>query len=231
METVIARLPGYDHQFRVASYSRILKEFKNQKPAITTPLFRTPEREEYVHYSAISSYLVLPNGLIYHKDDRERFSPFILSDGSLDLEALCRSGRIKIGISAGRSYYGIIDEMIRQNRKEGLFTERTSSDQLGLLKMVRAKRFDAAFGCRVVIKYGGFDTELLFFRVAKMVDYIPVFFGVPKNDWGVALIDKLNPILREEGTLERFAGFYRYWLDDELKPYYDALRKFYYKAP
>lgn len=229
MATMIDRLPGYDHTYRVASYSRILNEFKNQKPAITTPIFRTPEREKYVHFSDISSYLVLPNGFIYHKDDSARFSPYLLSDGSLDLEALCRSGKFKIGISAGRSYFGIIDEMIRRHKAEQVFQERTGSDQLGTLKMLRAKRFDAAFGFPVEIKYGGLEEDLRFLRVSKMVSFIPVFFGVPKNEWGVALVDKLNLILHEPGTLERFTEFYRYWLDEEIRPHYDKLRQNYYQ--
>ncbi|MDJ0782607.1 MAG: transporter substrate-binding domain-containing protein [Desulfosarcinaceae bacterium] len=228
MAYMIERLPGYEHQFRVASYSRILNDFKRQKPGVTTPLFRTPEREEYVHYSDISSYLVLPNGFIYQKDDLARYAPYLLADGAIDLDALCQSGKFNIGISAGRSYFGIIDAMIRNYKTAGVFQERTGSDQLGTLKMVRIKRYDAAFGFPVEIKYGGLERDLRFLRVSGMVPFIPVFFGTPKNQWGISLMGKFNAILRQEGVLERFAQFYSAWLDEETRPFYDQLRHTYY---
>ena len=40
---------------------------------VITPLFKTPERKKYVHYSSITSYLVLPNGFIINNDDKKRY--------------------------------------------------------------------------------------------------------------------------------------------------------------
>jgi uncharacterized protein (TIGR02285 family) len=228
MKYMIKRLPEYEHTFEEANYSRISSDFMNQKSGVTTPIFKTPEREKYMLYSGIASYLVLPNGLIINRSDKERFLPFIFNDGTLDIEALCRSGRFVIGIASGRSYAGILDEMIRKYKDTAVFYERDGAYYLNILTMLQAKRMDAVFGFPVEIKYFGFEEKLEVLRVSKMVPYIPVYFGVPKNEWGQRLLDGLNAILKSKGTLTEFAGYYEYWLDEKSKIYYRQLIKKYY---
>ena len=45
------------------------------KKAIVTPLFITPERQKYIEYSDIASYLALANGLAIRKDKLASFKP------------------------------------------------------------------------------------------------------------------------------------------------------------
>lgn len=228
IQTVIKNLPEYSYSFEVANYTRILNKFKAGEPGIVTPLFRTREREKYVLYTKISSYIVLPNGFIIRKKDKDRYLPFINDNGSIDIEAVCRSKKIKIGVSLGRSYSGIIDNMIRLHKKDGIFFERSGIDHLGVLKMVARNRIDAAFGFPVEIKYGGLGDQLEFLRISKMTLYIPVFFGVAKNEWGLHKINQLNSILEKQGILETFAQYYKDWLGEDIKPYYEKLRHSYY---
>jgi len=225
---IIQHMPEYDHTYQVANYTRILNELRNQKHGVVTPLFKTPEREQYILYSKLASYLVLPNGLIIHRADKEKFQPFLLGDGTLDIEAVCKSKRIKIGIATGRSYSGILDEMIEKYKDTGIFYKRAGIGQLGLLEMVKIRRIDTAFGFPVEIKYASLKADLETLRVAKMVPYIPVFFGVPKNDWGQTLISKLNVILKKKGTLTEFKNYYEYWLNEIDKTYYQKLVQEYY---
>lgn len=228
MQYMIKRLPEYAHSFEEANYSRISNDLKNQRHGITTPIFKTPEREKFIFYSGIPSYLVLPNGLIINRSDKKRFQPFILKDGSLDIEALCSGKHFVIGVASERSYAGILDDMIRKYKDTGTFYERSGAEYFGIFAMLQTKRIDAVFGFPVEVKYFGLENELETLRVSKMVPCIPVYFGVPKNEWGNALTDRLNVILNKEGTLAEFAGYYEYWLDKDSKTYYRQLVEEYY---
>jgi uncharacterized protein (TIGR02285 family) len=228
VQTAVNHLPDYRHQYKVANYARILTSLREGKPGIITPLFKTQQREQYVHYTDVASYLVFANGLIYRKADQERYRPFLLEDGSLDLLALCQSGAFQLGYASGRSYSGIIDEVILLRAKEPYMFSRPGANQLGTIQMVQSKRIDAAFGFPVEVKYAGMDKELQFFHISGMPPYIPVFFGAPKSQWGRLAINRLNAILAEKGMLELFAGYYRDWLDEELVPLYEQLRIAYY---
>lgn len=228
IQTVMEHLPNYNFSFETANYTRILNNFKAGRPGIVTPLFKTQERQKYVLYTKTPSYLVLPNGFIFRKKDKERFLPFISDDGSIDIEAICSSKKFKIGVCSGRSYYGIIDDMLRKHKNDNVFYERSGIDHLGILKMVEIKRLDATFGFPVEIQYGGFGDNLEFLHVDKMTSYIPVFFGAPKNDWGRHKINLLNSIIEKKGILDIFAHYYMDWLSEDIKLYYEKLRHAYY---
>ena len=225
---MVDRLPEYSHSAEVANYKRILSNLKKGESGVITPLFRTPEREDFVLYTNISSYLVLPNGFIYRKADHPKFIPFILDDGTIDLDALCRSGQFCIGINSGRSYHGILDDIIKKYRKKKVFFVRSAVDHLGVFKMVANQRVDAALGFPVEIKYFGYDKDLAFLHVSQMNPYTPVFFGAPRNTFGVNLIKALNRILDDKKNRDQFAHYYMYWLDEDMKAEYEQLRLDYY---
>lgn len=109
-------MPEYNHTFKTANYARILNDLKEQKQGIVTGIFITPERQEYIHYSEIPAYLVLPNALITRKTDLKKFTPFLSDNGLLGIEPLILSENIVIGFSKGRSYSGIFDQMIKNIR-------------------------------------------------------------------------------------------------------------------
>jgi uncharacterized protein (TIGR02285 family) len=225
VESVIPELTEYEHYYEVANYTRILENLLKGECGIITPLFKTPQREKFVLYSARPSYFVLPNGFIYRKEDRNKYVPFLKEDGSLDLEALCRSGEFGIGINTGRSYSGILDRAINEYGGKKPFNTRSAMDQLGILNMVVQKRIDGAFGFPVEIKYIGLEEELGFFPVSQMVDLIPVYFGAPMTPEGAQIIETLNRILDDEKWRERFTDYYIYWLNEEWIPEYKQLIK------
>ncbi len=62
----------------------------------------------------------------------------MLSDGTLDIEALCKSKSLTIGIVKGRVYKGILDEMVSKYQITEVFTVRHGADHLGVLTRVGA---------------------------------------------------------------------------------------------
>ena len=61
-QDVIEKLTGYSHKYVVGNYARILRKMENRDQVALSPLFKTRDRERYVTYANIASYLVLPNG-------------------------------------------------------------------------------------------------------------------------------------------------------------------------
>ena len=228
VEFVIKRMPEYTHTYKPTNYKRILQYLADKQHGIVTPLFKSPEREKFVHYSNIPSYLVFSNGFIYPKKDRDKYTPYILDDGTLDLEALCRSHTFNIAINTGRSYYGLLDEIIKRHREEGVFYARSTIDHYGIFEMVVHKRVDAALGFPVEIKFAGFEQELDFLHVSKMPTMTPVFFGAAKNEFGIETINILNTILADDDIINKFGEFYKYWLSEDKKTEYDIIRSRYY---
>jgi uncharacterized protein (TIGR02285 family) len=229
VQFMVDQLPDYEHFYKPSNYKRILKNLEDGKSGIVTPLFRTPQREKFVHYTEIPSYLVFSNGFIYSKADKEKYDPYIQDDGTLDLQALCNSGQFTIAINSGRAYYGILDKIIQQKRNEKTFYTRSTLDHLGILKMVLNKRVDAALGFPVEIKYAGYDQKLSFFHVSEMTTITPVFFGLPKSKFGIQVTNRLNSVLSKKENLDQFAQYYMYWLSEDLKPEYEQIRQAYYQ--
>ena len=141
----------------------------------------------------------LPNGIVVPRRNADRLSPYLSGNGAVDIEAVIQSNRFTIGIASGRSYYGIIDEMIRKYRHTMAFHERTGTGHTGIFRMVSAGRIDAAFGFPVELSYlskkMGLGDELIVLPVRQMVPYSPVYFAAPKNQWGRDIIEKINRIL------------------------------------
>ncbi|MFT5699008.1 MAG: hypothetical protein ACI8ZB_001864 [Desulforhopalus sp.] len=226
VQTVVDRLPEYEHVYEVANYRRILRNLSSGRNGIITPLFKIPAREKYVHYTKKPSYLVYSNGFLYPDGEKDKFAAFILKDGSIDLDALCVSGQVKIGINAGRSYYGIIDEIIGKYGDE-CFVARSAIDHLGMFKMVQANRVDAAIGFPVEVKYAGMQGMLEYLSVSQMDVLTAVYFGAAKNTFGREIVDRLNAILDERAITDQFSQYYMYWLDDALKADYEKVSREY----
>lgn len=233
VQYVIDHLPDYNHSFKVAGYKRILANLKKEKKAVVAPLFITPERQKYLVYSNVANYLPLPNGLVINKDDLARFEPYMSPRRTIDIEAVILSEQFIIGIASGRSYSGIIDDMIRKYKPSRAFYERHGPDHIGLLVMLDSKRIHAAFGFPVEVQYLskkiGLKNNLIVLQVEKMEPYAPVYFAAPKNQWGQALMTKINKIINQKGVVDRFNEYYEYWLDDDIRKYYRKIVKQHYR--
>jgi uncharacterized protein (TIGR02285 family) len=228
------RLSDYEHISTEMNYLRAYKQIKDQDCVALTPVFKTVEQEKYLLYSEIPSYLAMSNGFAIKKTNHEKFKSFLMIDGSLNLEAVILSNKFKIGISAGRFYGGILDDMIQKYKDTGVFIERGGTDiSIGIANMLLADRMDAALGFPVEMEFAvratgkqGHPVEVL--PVFGMVPFVPVHIVVPNNDWGKAVIQKINRTLKADGTIRAFADYYEYWLEDGTRVRYHRLVKEYY---
>ncbi len=233
IEYFVKRLSEYDHKFVMSNYKRALKQIKDGKSAVLAGIFRTPEREKIVLFPEIPLYLSLSVGVAVKKSDQKKFRPFIVNN-SADIESLILSKKFKIGISRGRAYSGIIDNMIDKYKDTGIFHTRSSQDiTVGQLAMLIENRIDAYFDIPISVNYSAEKLEIKegsveVLPVSGMRPYTPVYIGLPHSDFGNKLLRRIYEIIDEDGTIEEFANYYENWLNATEKERYRKIYKEYY---
>lgn len=233
-EDISRKLTNYKYKFAECNYKRLQEMIKEKEQMLVTPIFITPERQKFVLFSEVASYLVLPNGFIIRKEDRPKYLSYLSEEGTLDIEKILASEKISIGINFGRSYSGILDEMIKKYKDSGKFYEKTSPDlSESMIKMLDMKRIDAALGFPCEIQYVcdelGIDrNNFEIIPVTGMVPYSAVYFGGPQSEWGEKVMKEINAILRTPGTIAQYVSYYESWLDKSSKDRYKKVLEMYY---
>ncbi len=230
MEQLLSKeLPEYNYNYLTANYARIVAEISQQKPILCACLVKTPERQNYIEYSILAQ-LSLPNGIIIQKSDYDKFKPFINSEGRANLEKLINESQLILGYSIGRAYSGIIDRIIHENLTSPNLYGRSGTDQFqGLVQMMRRKHVDYILGFpQEVIQFGSIDDakrKLSFFPVDGMPDYLGVYIGGPKNEWGKRVIAKINAVLLRKRHTQEVLSYYDFWVDDNSVKFHHKLAK------
>ncbi len=230
----ISHLPEYDHRFIRSNVKRALNGIKEKESVAFVGIYKTPERRKYAHYPEIPLYLNLNTVLVFRKSDARGIRPFIRNDDTVDIEKLILSKKFIIGISKGRRYSGIIDEMIGKYEDTGVFYLRSSADiTTGHLKMLVKNRIDAYFDQPISVKPSakiiGFDeNDIASTPISGMRLYEPVWVVFPFSDWGDKLNRRIYEIMNKKGTIEEFAGYYGKQIDGSLKEQYGKIYRKYY---
>lgn len=219
-QSIIQKLPEYYHRLVVANYQRILHEIEEGNNVCCASLYKTAERDKFTAFS-IPVVVVLPNGITIKKKDRAVFSPFINSDGEIELEQLLSDQNLRLGIAEGRKYSGGIDEILQGHISSSNVIARKGSDVFkGLLDMLFRGRIDYLLGYPVEAQYLagqiGRRDEILFYPVAEVSTQITLgHVGCPDTPWGRLVIEKIDEILRKHRATPEFYEYYENWLDDQ----------------
>ena len=232
-ETIINSLPHYKHSFVTANVPRIIHEIKNEKRGCCASLYKTPEREQYTAFS-IPVVLVLPNGIIVRKEDKELFSYYMTSDEEIKLTEILKDKNLMLGVAKGRKYSGGIDEILAAHGKEANILERTGEDVFkGLLDMLLMGRIEYLLGFPVEAQYlaqkVGRGDDIQFYPVAEtQVEYTVGHVGCPDTEWGRKVIGEVDKILLNHRTTSDFLGYYENWLDEKTaKSYHKKALQFF----
>jgi uncharacterized protein (TIGR02285 family) len=219
MEQLISsELPEYSYNSMIANYRRIIEEIRFQNQVLCACLLKTKEREDFVEFSIIAQ-LSLPNGIILLKTNRDKFKPFINADGKVDFGKLVKASQLTLGYSNGRAYSGIIDQIINENKEMTNLYGRSGIDQFeGLVNMMIQGKIDYTIGFpQEKLHFGPMAKsrkELIYLPVEGMPDYVPVYIGAPKNEWGKEVIGRINKILLKKRHTPEVLSYYDYWIDD-----------------
>ena len=68
--------------------------------------------------------------------------------------------------------------------------------------------------------------------IEGMPDYLLGYVGFPKNEWGKAIIAKINPIIKSNRNTPAYHSAYEFWLDEiSINRYRQYAREVYGNQP
>jgi uncharacterized protein (TIGR02285 family) len=210
---------GYTVTTYTANWERIAHELHSGKPVCTSLPLRTPELEASLEYS-IPHSLALPPGVVIRKSDLARFRRFMTAGGRVALEALLRERELKLGITAGRYYTGIIDTLLGPYQgKPQIFEHYARDAGSGLVRMLLGGRLDYTllfpWEATYLATLEGKPQALATLPVEGMSDYVLAVGACPKTAWGKQVIAIANLAIRAVRTTAEYQRVKEHWLDEE----------------
>ncbi len=211
-----AQLPEYDHHKMVTNVIRHFDKFKQGEKVCTVGLYRTPEREAFMHFS-IPSLLTLPPVLIIKKETRDAFA----QRKSLSLDDILQNQDFIIGLSKDRSYGNSLDAVFNKHRNRKNFVIFSGQElSENFFKMLMLGRVDGLIGLPDEAMYyaekmGIRDRIVTLTLEETQHGYAgwSCAVGCSKNEWGLSIIEKINKILVEQRPAEGYRAAYERWLD------------------
>lgn len=215
-EIIRENLTGYTHETITTNITRHFYAFKQGEKVCSIGLYRTPEREEFMHFS-IPSFLTLPAVIIIKADQYQAFG----GRPTVRLTDILTDEDLVIGISKDRSYGAATDQVLQQYAGNANVVEFSGQElSLNLFRMLMMNRLDGLIGLPEEALY---QAEQLWIRDELMTltieendqDYSNWLsaVGCSKNEWGAQIIAEINEILLSQRPGTRYRGAYERWLD------------------
>ncbi len=210
------RLTGYDHEEVVTNVTRHFYKFKQGEKVCSVGLFRTPEREKFIHFS-IPSFLTLPVVLIINKEHWPDFD----NRNVIRLQELLTRKNLTIGLAKDRSYGPVVDQLLDQHKGSQFLVEVAGPAlTLNLFKMLMLNRLGGIIGLPEEALYQadqlGIRDRIMTLTIEENQhdqDNWLSSVGCSNNEWGRAIIAEINRILLAERPTDRYRAAYERWLD------------------
>ncbi|NWF06217.1 TIGR02285 family protein [Pseudomonas salomonii] len=219
---LMEHLPEYRHQVMHVNRARGIQMLRAQ-PLICDPsLLWTPERAQYVVFSA-QAFVAVSNGVTIPRSQQAAMAPYIV-EGQFDLQAFLKAHKARIGATAERSYGPTVDEQLKHADPHTLALHY-GNDALGsLLQMQRLGRLEAVLGYPPEIRYhaqqqGIAAHDLLFFPIKGSAPYQRTHIGCSNTPQGRQAIQRIDQALGEI-PLEQVQQSYASWLDPAMREQY-----------
>lgn len=209
-------LPDYDHQIVVTNVIRHFDRFKKGEKVCSVGLYRTPEREAFMHFS-IPSLLTMPAVLITTKEKLALFG----NNRSIKLGDVLANPRFILGLSKDRSYGNTIDAILKTYQdRTNLVLYSGQELAANYFKMLMMDRVDGLIGLPDEAMYHaeqlGLRDQLATLIIEENQQDFAGWFcavGCTKNEWGKAVIERINAVLLEQRSSARYRAAYERWLD------------------
>lgn len=210
------RLPDYTHEQVSTNITRHFYKFKQGEKVCSVGLYRTPEREEFMHFS-MPSFLTLPAVIIIKKEKSSSFG----NRTSVQLGDILSNQQLMIGLSKDRSFGTVLDAILNQYKGQKNIVA-TSGPELShnLFKMLMIDRLDGVIGLPeeelYLAEQMGIRDQLMTVTIEENQQGYEGWFssvGCTKNAWGKKIIDDINKVLLTQRPTERYRAAYERWLD------------------
>lgn len=221
-------LPGYQHQKRVANFSRITEAMRNTtQTALCVGFQKTPERETVMLFSQPFTIALSPSAIVL-KSRAAEFRQLLNKDGQLSLETMLATGNMRIGVASGRSHSEDINQVLTKYKDNPKVVKRYGTDiSVGLLEMLAVKRFDLTImfpeEAQYMAKSLERKIEFVSFPISEAPRFTLVHVVAPRTAWGESMIATVNPVILQFRNTEQFHREREQWMDPEARKRYRKL--------
>ncbi|MCD4722619.1 MAG: TIGR02285 family protein [Desulfobacula sp.] len=216
-------LNDYDHKTKDMNFARILVQMEHGKNLCACG-FKKPEREK-VGYFSIPAIIALPFSVVAKKG---RLNEIYGNTKSISLKNLFENINLEGGVTKKRSY-GDITMLIDEYEKKGNLYVQSSTHNL--MKMLIANRLDYAIEIPSFAKYIAkqLRSEEIIESYAIEENKNKVLVAhifCTKNEWGHAIIKRIDNILRKERNSSGYIEILERWYDEKgrriIREYYNT---------
>lgn len=220
---LIANIPEYEHEIRVANLSRIMSELEQGKNVCIASLFVNEERERLGHISRGETTLLPPVQLVFRAADAERFAAF---GNPASLETLLADESLLLGVSDRMSYGTQIDRTVAAHAHQANVFLRSGSDVgLGLHEMLIKQRIDYTinYSWAALFTAGPEHASSLNFLPFIEAGARPAHHVIcTKNPWGARVINRVDELLADDALTRKRRAFIERWLPKSEKAAFRA---------
>ncbi len=208
-------LPQYKHEVMLANYPRVVSELRSGSN-ICAILHRTPEREEFIHYS--NTLILSPANQLYisasAKNRYQHLPGWSESKVSFN-DFLANNEKLRMALIPSHSYGRKRDAIIHRYRNNMIVTKGYAGQE-ALIKMLLAERVDLIMEFPWVINHQlqklKLNSSLLHkITLTDVPAYETAHIACPKTPWGKQIVTEINnldpPIHIQTG------GYIESWLE------------------
>lgn len=226
LQLITAKLPNYEHREPTATLARTLLDMKHGKTVCHPALFKTKERQQYLHFS--KAVLINPTHRVVA---RKNVLNAIVQNDAVDLTELLRLDKLRYGLIKGRSFTHNLDKTLVEYLDDDNFFEMSNTD-IGLLFTMMAKsRIDVSIAYPSEISYfleqhPKFKDRFELYPIAHTPEYSFGYIACSKNAWGRAVIQQVNRALEVLKPTAQYKLAMTTWWQSELdNPKFQLLYK------
>ncbi len=202
------KMPEYEHELLKMPIKRIIESTKQGEHQLFYGMYKTPAREKSFHFS-MPCRISTPTFLVVRKADLSKFG----NGKQVSLHHFLANDKLTFLYLQSVSFGKGIDELLERYKNEpNVLTEHDTTNMIGKsLKLLLNSRIDYMLsmdGTRYDASKLGIADKIAFIPLVEQNRYDVGYIIAPKNEWGLAMIDRVNATLKKVIPTEAFFQYF-----------------------
>ncbi|WP_375750431.1 hypothetical protein [Vibrio sp. HN007] len=214
-------MPEFQHEYELATLSRVIGLMKNGVLACNPLLLKIPEREPFVEYSR-PIMVLLPHHIIVTEANFHKLKPYLDSEGKVELSKLVTNTDLSTSITKRRAYPTVVSDAldsVHGNQPSILY----SADLYTPIKQLIAKRIDYVVAYPFEMYWYISEVEkkkdltLKYIPISGMPEYVLSYVGCTKGEQGKKIIQETNKVIADAGSRPPWVEYQLSYLDEAAR--------------
>jgi len=231
LQSVIQRLPQFQHNIDVVGFQRRDALMKTTQPSCTVSRFSTPDRARYAVFAQRPFMYLLPPRLVATRNIADSLRSAVEHD-TVSLAQIMNSGQYLLGIYPARHFGDAIDHQLDEIRADYPaairdYQETGTSSIFDLLNIMAQGSFNTTLAYTVEAEYlrrthpalPAFD----YFPITGATSLLPLHISCNKTEVGLAVIEAVDKLNQHDAAALQAQRDLESLLPAEEKRRYEAL--------